>query len=370
MTDRELIHKLNELKTIKVAPGLWRATARERLLAMAESTADRPLAASEAFRLRLAQWRLMFAPLPLVPVVATLVLALLGAAPVTNAMKGSLPGSTLYPFKRAFERLELSVNQNPEQQGLLQLDFASRRLDELARLAPGSAEQSRNLVRDYNISLGFAQAGLRAAPVAREVASYDTKLEILSSRLGAMQVPAPAQPAYVAALQLTDRLSSEALGVLVAAHQSGSNGLLPQTLGSRLAQHIAKVEAKLDDVDNKIREFPQNETSTRVVIESKQVIVPVREAKRLAKDSLTQAKALVEKKEFTLALQKVQEGEDITVKTEAAVDKDAEEKVEGATDEVTPPTEGTQVPPVNEGSAVPKPEPTLPSSTTPPPASQ
>lgn len=340
MNDRELIHKLSELKTVKAAPALWRAGARERLLGLAERQADKPYTWAESWNLRLAHFKLVAAPLPLIPALATFVLVLVGSVPFTNAMNGSVPGSSLYPLKRAYEKVELAFRPGPTAQGQLQLDLAEHRLNELAKLPIGSPAAGP-LLRDYNISLGFAQAGLRAAPVSSSVAAnYDARLAKLSNVLTDLRVEASAKPAYVVALSLTDKLSSEALGLLVAAHQSGNNGLLPGAVSERLERHITKLEVKLDNVETKIQGFPKNEPAPKVVIVSRQTIVPVREARQLAKDSLTQAKELVQKNEFTLALQKVQEGEEITSKTEEAVDEVTDkasevqvEKVEGASTE-------------------------------------
>ncbi len=344
MTDRELINKLQELKTVKSAPALWRAGARERLMAQVEREVGSPFSFAESFRLRFRQLQFRVAPLPLMPALAAIVLILAGAVPFTSAMQSSLPGSVLYPVKRSVERMELSLQHQPERQGLIQLELAARRLNEVARLPHGSQAQAR-LLRDYNITLGFAQAGLRASPVSSGLAAaYDAALVELDGALARLAVASPARPAYVVALTLTDRLAAESLGAMVAAHQNGQNGLLPLAVSERLAQHIAKVEARLAGVDVKIREFPTTSPSPRVVLESKQAIVAVREARNLARVSLTEARELVKQNEFTLALQKVQEGEDIVDKTEAAVDKSAEQQVEGAATSagaVTPATDGT-----------------------------
>lgn len=323
MSDRELVHQLGELKTVKTAPALWRAGARERLLAQVDSQPSTRYTAAESMRLWVMQLRLHVAPVSFVPVVASAALVFVLAVPFVSAMNASLPGNPLYSFKRSLEQVELSFHTSAEGQGVAYLTLAQHRLTELARLPQNSPYQAQ-VLRDYNIALGFAQAGLNAAPLSSRLGvQYNDALAILGNELRAVAVTAPAAPAYHAALGLTDRLSGESLALLVAAHQSGQNGMLPQELSQRLEQQIAKVEAKLAGVDGKISQFPSSQPAPRVIIESKQTIVAAREAGQLAKESLSQAKALVAKNDFTLALQKMEESEDITAKTEAAVDKEA-----------------------------------------------
>lgn len=372
MSDRELVHQLSELKTVKSAPAVWRAGARERLLAQIDRQPSTSFTLAESFQLGLMRLRLRVAPVRLAPVFAVLALVFIVSVPFTSAMQSSLPGNSLYTLKRSFEQLQLSFfNNTAERQGVAYLTLANHRLDELARLPVGSTYQAQ-VLRDYNIALGFAQAGLHAAPLSSRLgAVYDDTLTVLGEQLHITPVGPAAQPAYLAALGLTDRLTGESLAFLVAAHQSGANGVLPQALSQRLEQQIAKVEAKLDGVDGKIRLFPTSKSAARVVLESRQIIVPVREARQLAKDSLTQAKALVEQNQFTLALEKVQEGEDITAKAEAAVDKEAAAgKVEGASTntetEAVPQIEPV-VPPADSSAVPPAPG---PDATTPPPAPQ
>jgi hypothetical protein len=299
-----------------------------------EREAVKPYSTSERFSLVFSQVRLAMSPLPLVPTLAVLAGLLFGWTPFAQATLAALPGDNLYPVKRVAERVALSLHSSAESQGLYYLELADRRVTELSAPGVDAATQAK-LLRDYNINLGFSQASFNAAPsTSRLAVAYDGAVGELALRLKSYLPAASARPAYAAALHLTDRLGSEALAVLVTAHQSSQNGVLPQAVAQRLEQEIMKVEAKLRGMESKMVTLPSSKTSPRVVIESKQVVVPVRQAQQIAKDSLTEARKLVEKKEFNLALEKVQESEDITSKTEAAVDKAAdnqkpEGKVEG-----------------------------------------
>jgi hypothetical protein len=153
---------------------------------------------------------------------------------------------------------------------------------------------------------------------------------------------------------------------LVDAHISGRNGVASADMAARLTQEVVKLEAKLDGVATKISEFPATKPAPKVVLEKKVAIVPAAEASRQAKESLSQAKTLIQNNQFGLALEKLEESEEITSKTEAAVsaeetaatpdEKKTEEKtipageVQGESSETQP---ETTPPPVQSGSEVP-----------------
>lgn len=359
MSERLLINQLRELRSVKRAPAVWREQTRERLLSQAEAQAVRPYSVFERLRLGLQQARLSFAPVPLVSTVVAVAVVLTGAVPFSYATQASLPGQALYPVKRAFERVELSLKSTPEAQGVFRLDLAQTRLTELNALPRTQTLAASELLKSYNIEVSFAQAALRSAPISSALAiRYSEQAEALAQQLEGLVVPEYAQAAFTAARTLTDTLGNEALTMLVGAHQSGQNGVQPAVVAQRLESHLTKVAAKLEGVETRVQEFPDSGSTQRVVIESRQAVVPIKEAPRVAKETLSQAKQLIEKKEFTLALQKVQETEDITEKTEAAVEKGEAEKaapepqVKGASDDAQVPDASSESTETEAGDAV------------------
>lgn len=319
MSDRNLIHQLSELRSVKSAPAVWRAQTRERLLATAESTSLKPFTFADRLHLGAERMQLAVAPLRLVPSVVVLAGLLLGYAPLASATAASLPGQALYGVKRAAESIELSLKPSPAAQGMFRLELAGRRLEESMRLSERPAGQAE-LLREYNIQLAFAEANLQAAQVTSQLAQmYDQEAHNFLDELQTVPVtPQTREPRQVA-LSLTNKLGSEALALLVGAHVSGQNGVASAAVAERLAREVAKLEAKLGVVEVKISEFPETKPAPQVVLEKKVAIVPAREASRQAKESLTEAKNLIEKNQFGLALEKLEESEEITEKTEAAV---------------------------------------------------
>jgi len=312
-----LINQLNELKVRIHAPAVWREQTRERLLNMVNSAPKTSYSFRARLRLIFSNVRYAVAPIRLAPALSTLALVALVAVPFTQAMNQSLPGSNLYGLKRLSERVELSLYNTPQSQGVFYLKLADRRLYEAAAVA--SAGARADLLRDYNIDLSFAQASLQSLRNDNALAAtYDAFSQTLLAKLHTLKISQSAEPAYDVSLALTEKLSSRTLAYLV---DSATDVPSDQPVTERLNQQIAKVTAKLDGVDIKLVKLPTNKPAPRVVIESQAAVVLVKEASQQAKQNLTEAKELIQKKQFGLALEKLEESDDIATKSEAAVNK-------------------------------------------------
>lgn len=332
MSSHQLINQLREIKTRHYAPVVWREQTRERLLNSVRATSQTSYSFTERIWLGLNNFRYLIAPVRLVPATLTLLLVLFGAVPFTQAMNQSLPGNYLYALKRLSERTELSFRNTTASQGVFYLKLASRRLAESTAVKSESVRA--DLLRDYNINLSFAQASLQSlSQDGRLAATYDAASQTLLAQLRQLPVDTAIEPAYSVSLALTEKLSSRTLAMLV---NTADKQATVSPVTERLNQQIAKVQARLEGVEVRLVKLPVNIKTPRVVLDDKEAIVPVKEASRQAKQSLTEAKELVQKKEFTLALQKLEESETIALKSEAAVKKatgsEAAEtgKVEGA----------------------------------------
>ncbi|MBI5466191.1 MAG: hypothetical protein HY974_02805 [Candidatus Kerfeldbacteria bacterium] len=328
MSSRQLINQLRELKTRRHAPVVWREQTKERLLNSISAAPQTSYGFTERLWLGLNNFRYALAPVRLVPATLTLLLVLFGAVPFTQAMNQSLPGNYLYALKRLSERTELSFRNTTEGQGVFYLKLASRRLAESA--AVKSEPVRADLLRDYNINLFFAQASLQSlSQDGKLAATYDSASQTLLAQLRQLPVDTTIEPAYSVSLALTEKLSSRTLALLV---NASNNQAAESPVTERLNQQIAKVQARLEGVEVRLVKLPVNMQAPRVVLEDKEAIVPVKEASRQAKQTLSEAKELVQKKEFTLALQKLEESETIALKSEAAVKKVAGDEATDKTD--------------------------------------
>ena len=113
---------------------------------------------------------------------------------VAYAASNSLPGSALYPVKRAVEQVELAMATTPESQAQVHMALADQRLNEAAALAKSGQQQlAEQAVKEYSAQVDAALAVLPTSPsgasasTARELAK---SLSRQQEELRAIQVPA------------------------------------------------------------------------------------------------------------------------------------------------------------------------------------
>lgn len=333
---KKLFNQLSELKGVNQAPALWRSQNRADLLRAISVEPTKSYSWIENLNIWQLNFRRTLAPIRLAPVLATVLLVVFGSMPFAQAMNSSLPGSTLYPIKRLAERVELTWYANSQNQGVFYLQLASRRLAEMKKVDVQAVPTQAWLLREYNINLAYAQASLQSASEsAALVAKFDKASSELTNELRGLATRAYDRQAYQVALTMTEKLSRNSLAALI--NTSNTNPEINMPVAERLEDQIAQAEQKLNTVDGKLIKLPSNKQQPKVVIESKQAVVQVKEASKQAKESLQEAKKLIAKKDFSLALQKVQEVEDITKKSEDAL---SQAEVGEATEPETKPEEG------------------------------
>ncbi len=317
MLDRQLIKQLSSLREIKKPAALWCDQTRKQILQLAEQRSSKVWLWQD--KALFDWWKIRSrVPQPVFVSLATILFLLVVSVPVGKATVVSLPGDWLYPVKRWQEKITLTLKQDAAAQGTYYLHLANLRLDELKQLPIGDSEQA-SLLRDYNINLSFAQANFEATGASVKLANlYDQSINNFERELNEVVVPGKDDGVYQTARQLTHEIGGKALAVLVNMHLKDQEP--PSAVAQRLSEEIDKVEQKLATVQSKLDKLPASQKqAARVVIESKRQVVGAQDARQEASKTLAEAKELLEKKEFTLALAKVKEGEVITLKTEEAL---------------------------------------------------
>jgi hypothetical protein len=121
---------------------------------------------------------------------AALVIAFLALGGGVAAAQSSLPGSSLYPIKRAGEDLRLSLTFRPEQRAALHMQLARTRLEEtlalLERGQPADQGALDDIARRYDLALAnikLLSAGQAQALRARFLAEGQTELDMLAAAL-------------------------------------------------------------------------------------------------------------------------------------------------------------------------------------------
>ncbi|MFH1867076.1 MAG: DUF5667 domain-containing protein [Patescibacteria group bacterium] len=331
MNNKALIKELQSLKEINKPSTLWRDQTRQRVLQLAEQKPLSVWSNSDRWLERWFEFRRHLAPVPVVASLVVVVMIILGSVPLAKGLAASLPGDWLYPAKRLEERVQISLKQTPVSQAVYSLELASRRLGELQQVPIGDAVQSE-LLRAYNIRLSFAQAYYQASEPSLSLAQlYDQGTKQLESKLNNIVVANSDTRIYRNAGRLTRQINSEALTTLVALHQGGDNGDRHQVVTDRLQQEIDEVEQKFATIQTKINKLPAvQQRESKVVIDSKRQVVTASKASEEVSKTLAEAKELLEKKEFSLALEKLKEGEVISLKTEEVISEITGENEEEA----------------------------------------
>lgn len=319
MSDKILLKELHSFKQIHKPSTLWRDATRQRILTLAEAKPVTNWSGLERWRESWLEFRWRLSPVPVISSAVVAVALLMTGLPMSQTLAQAQPGDWLYPVKRLEERVELSFKTSPTAQGIYYLKLADRRLQELTSIPIGNVEQAE-LLRDYNVMLSFAQANYQAVAPTTELAQvYDRTTTNLIVNLNQVVVANSVRSVYTSARKLTKDINSQSLTTLVSLHKPDGNGT-QQEVSDRLQREITKVEEQLATVQNKLQGLPSvQQRSSKVVIDSRRQVVPAAEAGKEATKNLDEAKEWLEKKEFSLALEKLKEGEVITLKTEEAI---------------------------------------------------
>lgn len=145
MTDKELINKIKGLKEIQPSNN-WLSLTRQNLISQFKEENK----SSFSF----ISWFNWFKPIEFQTAALSICLILIFTAGpwlTIKASEGSLPGETLYSIKKITEELRSKVTSE-ESRSQLQVEFASRRLEELVKISEDSfteeekAEKSKELV--------------------------------------------------------------------------------------------------------------------------------------------------------------------------------------------------------------------------------
>lgn len=121
------------------------------------------------FRIFLNYFNQPFIFKPLAYLSAILLLLLLGTGYTMSAASHSLPGNTFYPVKLSWEKLQLSLVPDEVDRTKKQIEFASRRLNELSTVAEGVSSpvekqaQVAQAVRHFNDSIREVKTSLEKA---------------------------------------------------------------------------------------------------------------------------------------------------------------------------------------------------------------
>jgi hypothetical protein len=273
-----------------------------------------------------------------VSVFCMVVLVFLGYNAVATMATTSIPGDVLYPFKTASENVQLSLTMADEKKVELQLNFLSRRTDELQQIAKQAdssaskkakiAQAVQKITSDVNTvkasmaKISMASVSPSALAVAKQVDDKTLKIEKDITNVHA-SLPADVKKEVAqdvkTALATTDDTGAQMLTMIVKTTEvKGTTAESDSDIAGRITERIKSMEIDIKNATDKVNEIT---TSTSAVTSSQATstselikpsdITEMKDKLKKAQEALDEAKTLLGKKEFDASLKKIQECKDI-----------------------------------------------------------
>jgi len=240
MTDLDLIKKIKELDKIQPSQD-WLDSTRNSLTSQIDFKESETGIVFGFFNI--------FRQPQIVALTMCLLLIVLAGPWLTiKASQPSVPGDLLYSVKRASEGIQTTVASG-EGKTQLQVEFASRRLEELAKITEDSfssdekTEKAKQVIGDLKGNLTDLSHNLDAIPT-EEVIVMAKKTQKIKQELDRTkgEVPADAQFDLAQAEEAANDLNQQILAVLI-----GSIDVDSQTASSTLGQEILIFLEELED---------------------------------------------------------------------------------------------------------------------------
>jgi len=240
------------------------------------------------------------------------VMFILGSGAVgASAMYDSVPGDTLYPFKRATEQAQVALTPSADARARLQVELMGKRVQEIAKITdkptveqPGRIAMAVSQLRDEAKSVEQEMTAVRkdsptdavelAKYIDRRTDQFHASLLGSESDVGASFVPSG--DGMAEAKNIVVDASVKAVAVIIESHVSGAVSIPQWEVASTVGEKIKAVSDRVDSIEEGLS------TSTPA---------SVKESANQAKVALDAAKVMVENSDLTGALVKVIEGKEL-----------------------------------------------------------
>lgn len=225
------------------------------------------------------------------------------------AYRDAIPGELFYPVKLATEKTQLVLAPNDQYRTRLHLEFAGRRVDEVARIAEDAntrADLAADVLVAFESEVVDIKNGLEKlrtsdpADVIEVAKLAERKLDTYQTTLkkAAATLPSAAKPALAKASDLIDGTAISAIAVIVEKHLEGDAQAPKNVVVVKIEDKLKEAEAKLATVT-----ATQSEASTTK-----------------AKAAIAEAKALIQSDNYSAALTKMIEVAELTKEVEKAAE--------------------------------------------------
>lgn len=257
----------------------------------------------------------------------------------------SLPGDMLYPIKTAGENVQMAMTFKEENKVKLQMDFISRRGDELQQIVrqPESSQTKKEKVvtavkkiskdvkeiNDKLTNIANTTPAANAIEVVKQIDEKTLKVEndlVSAHALLSNEVKKEVVTDIKEAIISTGDVGTKALTVMVEKGQSGEQTAVSDTeITSRIAERIQNTENGLAvavaDVQKAVTSTPAGGLATTTLsditsstigsVASGTTAADLAQKPVQAAAAIEEAKAFLEKKDFTSALDKIGESKEL-----------------------------------------------------------
>jgi uncharacterized protein (UPF0297 family) len=344
--NKKLIQQIKQLKNLELAgqpQDSWIASNKELLMNQVQPQVSSRVASKSLFGNNFYYAKFLseyFGSRVLRPVgvFCMVALAFLGYNAVSTVATASIPGDALYPVKTASENMQLSLAFADGKKMELQLNFLSRRTDELQQIAKqtdsSTSKQNKitktvkkitsdvNTVKASMAKISMASVSTDVVAMAKQIDDKTLKIEQDIVNVHA-SLPEDVKKGVAQdvkeAIATTEDAGANALSVIVKSVTSGdsaSNQELTIRVTERIKTAGTSIQAASDEV-NKITTstlaiIPAGAAATGELMTTSS-IAEIKELPKQAQEAIDQAKTLLDQKDYNSALQKIQESKDIVV---------------------------------------------------------
>ncbi len=277
------------------------------------------------------------------PALAVFVVAgmMLGYSATLTVASGSIEGDALYSVKTAQEKVQLVLAFSEEKEAKLHIDFASRRADELDKLAQKDeavdkkakkiTKTAENLSKEVSSAkeklnkVGMASVSAAVA-IAKEVDSgslaIEQKISVIKNNLPA-DVKNQIGDSLDKALGVAKDTGNSALSVIVDKYVNGESDIDSSEVVSRVAERIKTAQQDIAAASAAVSQATStagiisagkaSSTMSLTFVVSTSTIENVASMSQQAQEALSQAQNLLDQGNLVSAMEKVVETKDIVI---------------------------------------------------------
>lgn len=256
MNDREFIKLLEQMKDAPELGGNFDTEKMWNRFALQNEfpTHEEPVSYGVRDYLEFYVWQFSHAMVkPLVASVAVFLLLLAGWAGASSTSFSALPGDKAYPLKLSLEKAQLALAFDPEQKAKLQVEFTSRRLEEMVELSATAFAENPTAVRlavqQFKKEVQSIRADLNtelAKEVGRKAKTYQTTVADSTSNFSE-----DVQEEVSEVQALLEETKDEAVQVIITAYESADDEVTAFELKNAFEKELAAVLAM--DLDEEMK---------------------------------------------------------------------------------------------------------------------